>query len=253
MVHSGNSYEFFLSELSLNDNAELGYIIELMRAANHMKETNQLLYLLSNLNQLDEDEPAYLDVEVDSTRVFLFNMSAAQLREALHLFHKLSKLQIYNDFKKGVTSEQIIVVSRLEEYVNEFEQKKGLLYETLIPLRNKVFHYDAKAASEWGKQRTETEKYEKPPYYKISFEALEFGLGIEYDEYLFGKYLFIGVNGFNSILSAQKQIYEIHNLFILFLQFIVDYLMKRSNVPMNREFGWSLEHMYGFHKANMEK
>ena len=148
MEGTRNTYKFFLSELSLNENSEVGYIIELMRTINHIKEINRLSMLLSTPDSLDEDEADYFDIAVDSTRTFVFNLTAAQLREALKLFHDFSKTAIYNDYRNNATPGQLEVISYLENYVNEFSHKKGLLYENLKPLRDKVFHYDAKAASD---------------------------------------------------------------------------------------------------------
>ncbi|TGC09447.1 hypothetical protein [Methanolobus halotolerans] len=248
MEDTRNTYEFFLSELSLNENSEVGYLIELMRAINHIKEINRLSMLLSTPDSLDEDEADYFDIMVDSTRTFVFNLTAAQLREALKLFHSFTKTSMYTDFRKNATTEQVKVISSLEEYVNEFTHKRGLLYETLKPLRDKVFHYDAKAASEWGLQKMEEEKDEKPPYYSVSLEKLEFGLGNEYDTHLFSKYLVFGTKGLYSLMEAQRQVYEINNLLVILTNYFVDFLMAKSNIPSNRDFTWALKYRYGFRK-----
>jgi hypothetical protein len=248
MENHKKSYEFFLSELFKGDEPELGYIIELMRAAGHIHEIQKLLFFVSTPDSPDEDETLEYEVELESLRVFLFNVTAAQLREALKLFHKFTKLPFYGELKDDFNEEQKITVSALENYVNEFEHKKGLLYNILKPLRDKVFHYDEKEATEWGKRIIADEKHEKPRVHSISMDKFEFGPGLEYDNDLFSKYLFWGggEQARDSLMKAQIEIWKIHKYFLDFVKIMSEILMKRAKIHSDRPFGWILKYRYGF-------
>ena len=169
-----NSYEFFFSELFTGNEPELGYIIELMRISGHIKEVKRILLMTSTPDSLDEIEAIKFETEFEALKIFLFNFAAAQLRESLKLFHKFMQLPFYNGLKEDFTDEQNIIATTLENYVNEFSLKKGLLYDTLLPLRNKMFHYDENEALKWAKEAIENEKHEKPNYQTISID-LKFG------------------------------------------------------------------------------
>ena len=56
MKNSRNSYKFFLSELFKGDEQEIGYIIELMRAAGHIKEIQNFFLFISTPDSIDGDE-----------------------------------------------------------------------------------------------------------------------------------------------------------------------------------------------------
>ena len=254
MKNSRNSYEFFLSELFTGDEPEIGYIIELMRAAGHIKEIQKILRFTSAPDSLDEDEAwEYENLEyelgIESLQIFLFNISAAQLREALKLFHNFTKLSFYAELKNDFNEEQNNVASILENYVNEFDNKKGLLYHILIPLRNKVFHYDEKTPIEWVKRVIADEKFEKPRVHSISIDEFEFGPGLEYDDHLFSNYLFWGGGqSCDSLMKAIVEIREIHKNFLEFVKAMSEILMIRAELPSDRPFGWELEYRYGFKK-----
>ena len=132
MENHKKSYEFFLSELFKGDEPELGYIIELMRAAGHINEIQKLLSFVSTPDSTDEDEILEYEVELESLRVYLFNVTAAQLREALKLFHKFTKLPFYDELRDDFNEEQKITVSALENYVNisgfTVEGRRAVIY-----------------------------------------------------------------------------------------------------------------------------
>lgn len=243
-----NSYEFFFSELFSGDEPELGYIVELMRIAGHIKEFQRILSSFSTPDDLDEFEAAILETELEPLNIFIFNFAAAQLRESLKLFAKFMKLPFYIELNDDFNNEQKIMATTLENYVNEFNQKKGLLYETLIPLRNKMYHYNEKEASKWVKNVIEIEKDEKPNFQTISFERLEFGPGLRYDDDIFSKYLFWGNQGFDTLLKAQKEIWEINQHLLDFVISMSEILMKRGNIPSDRPFDWFMEYFYGYKK-----
>lgn len=240
-----NSYEFFLSELFAGDEPELGYIVELMRAAGHIKEIQKILIISSPPDTQDEDEAIRQEVKLESLRIFMFNISAAQLREVLLLFHKFRKLPFYAELKKDFNEKQKRTAAILENYVDEYDNKKGLLHDILRPLRNKVFHYDEEEALEWGKKVMADEKYEKPRTHHISTKNFEFGPGLEYDNDLFLKHLIWG-QGPASMMKAQIEIWEIHKHFLDFVKAMSETLMKRAKIPRNRPDGWFMEYRYGF-------
>ena len=47
LKNNTQEYQFFLSELFRGDEEELGYIVELMRFADHIRDIRRLLLLLS--------------------------------------------------------------------------------------------------------------------------------------------------------------------------------------------------------------
>ena len=243
-----NSYEFFFSELFSGDELELGYTVELMRIASHIKVFHRILSSFSIPDDLDENEAVMLEIELEPLQIFIFNFAAAQLRESLKLFGKFMKLPFYLELKDDFDNEQKIMVTILENYANEFNEKKGLLYKTLIPLRNKIYHYDAKGASEWVKYVMETEKDEKPNFQTISIDRLDFGPGHQYDNHLFSKYLFWGNQGFDTLLKTQKEIWEINQHLLDFVISITEILMKRGNIPSDRPHDWFMDYFYGYKK-----
>ncbi|MCZ7380648.1 MAG: hypothetical protein O8C64_03610 [Candidatus Methanoperedens sp.] len=248
MKKNKKSYEFFLSELFTGSEPELGYIIELMRAAGHIKEIQNILMMTSPPDSMDEDDAMIYEIEHESLRIFLFNISAAQLRESLLLFHHFRELSFYVELKNDFNDEQKNTAKVLEDYVNEYDHKKGLLYNILRPLRNKVFHYDHKEALEWGKGVIDDEKDEKPRVHYISNQKFEFGPGLEYDSYLFSKYLFWGEQGAESIMKAQMEIWQIHQHFLDFVRVMSEILMKRAKIPSNRPSDWFMKYRYGYKK-----
>ncbi|MCK4796419.1 MAG: hypothetical protein KAT05_03505 [Spirochaetes bacterium] len=240
------SYEFFLSELFTGSEPEFGYIIELMRASGHITEIQKILFMISPPDSMDEDEVMEYEVEIESLLIFMFNISAAQLREVLLLFHNFRKLSFYAELKNDFNEEQKITAKVLEDYVNEYDDKKGLLYKILRPLRNKVFHYGQKEALEWGKNVMNNEKDEKPGNHYVSLDKFVFGPGLEYDSHLFSKYLFLGEQGVDSLMKAQIEIWQIHQHFLDFVRAMSEVLMKRAKIPSNRPFDWILKYRYGY-------
>ena len=246
MKNNNKSYEFFLSELFIGSESELGYITELMRAAGHMKEIHKILFMISKPDSIDEDDAMKHEIEFESLRIFVFNITAAQLREALKLFHEFTKLPFYDELKKNFDKKDVKTITILENYINEYNEKKGLLYTILIPLRNRVFHYDFKKANEWCRNLISNEKDEKPRSHYISIDKFVFGPGLEYDSNLFSKYLFWGVYGAESIMKAQMEIWQIHEYFLNFVGAMSEVLMKRAEIPSNRPFGWIMKYRYGY-------
>ena len=88
-------YEFFLSELFKGDEPELGYIIELMRAAGHINEIQKLLFFVSTPDSPDEDEALEYEVELVSCQ------ACNVARNITYVFHNQSGMieyeEIYRD------------------------------------------------------------------------------------------------------------------------------------------------------------
>lgn len=246
MKNNEKSYEFFLSELFTGSEPELGYITELMRAAGHMKEVQKILFMISTPDSIDEDVAMKHDVEFESLRILIFNISAAQLREALKLFHNFSKLPFYAELKNDFNKKDVKTITILETYTNEFDEKKGLLYTILKPLRDMVFHYDPNKANEWCRNLIYCEKDERPRSHNISLDKFVFGPGLEYDSDLFSKYLFWGNQGAESLMKVQMEIWQIHEDFLNFVGVMSEVLMKRAKIPPNRPFDWNMKYRYGY-------
>jgi hypothetical protein len=240
------SFDFYLSEIFNGHEPELGYIIELMRAAGHLREVQRISLMIESPKSVSDMDRMIWDAEVESLRIFILNISAAQTREALKLFYDFSALPFYAELKNDFSEEQNITANILEKFVNEFSEKKGLLHNTLKPLRDRVFHYDERDASIWGKFILDNEKEVKPRHHNISIDKMGFGLGSEYDQYLFSKYLFWGEQDSGTPLQALAKLTHIDKCFLDFVVALSEVLMKRAGIPLNRRFDWVQPHRYGF-------
>lgn len=241
MINQGKSYEFFLSELFEEDDVEVGYIIEMMRAANHIREVIEILFYMGPPEDSDEWEEEVFNAEMESKHILLYNLHASHLREALKLYGKFMKLPFYSELIKSFNLNQKKIANELEKYVNEFDEKKGVLYDVLIPLRNSIFHYDHKEALKWVKDKMDEEKDEKPNHHYISLEKKEFGPGLEYNNELFSKYVF------GRIMDIHlPEIIELNNLFLEYVAAMSEVLLSQAGIPDDRERGWFMKYMYGF-------
>jgi hypothetical protein len=237
-------YEFFLSEIFNGEEEELGYIIELMRVASHIKELKKILVLTFPQESVDEFESLKQQIKNESMQILLFNISASHIREALKLFGGLRRTSFYKELIKDFDLRQQDIAKTLEGYADEFTGERGLLYDTLKPLRDITFHYDQKQAKTWAKERIDEEKEEKPEHHSICLDNMDFQLGSEYEEQIYAK--FLGVGKDFSLMKAQVQVFEIQEKFIDFVKAMSEVLMRRAKIPACRKPGWYLKYQYGF-------
>ena len=217
-------YHFFLSELKSITEKDLAFIVELTRASQHIKDIKELFLQIVPEEENEEKELLFY-VKNDSLITMLFNISTAQLREALKLFWNFSKQDYFKQMMEKISQNNKKLLAELIELNDEFEGKKGFIYDVLLPLRNLVFHYDSTDAEKWIKQVKEIEHEEKPPNQSVNLTKNEFGLGKEYDKHIYSKNLFWGQNGFKSLMKNQEKVWIIQNKYIEMTKIIVEYLL----------------------------
>jgi hypothetical protein len=245
-------YEFFLGELFQSSDEFSGYIVELMRSAGHVHDFQKLFELLAPADSEDFDEVAR-DIEDDSLRVLVLNFSASQLRESLKLFSQFSKLSAYSELQKKWPKEQAECARRLMVCVEEFDNRAGLLYSVLKPLRDKTFHYKPEAAREWLRDRLANERQPKPPISLARPAQYYFGPGHDYDEALYSRHLFWGEEHAESLLRAQSEVWSIQREFLRFVRMLTETLLETANISSGRGLDWCLRHRYGFKRVGEGK
>jgi len=238
-------WHFFLSELFVKCPEDAGYIVELMRAIHHIVEFRKLLLKFSPKENGDEDAEGYQVAQNDSTIVFLFNLSAAQLREVLKLFYLFTKTKSYLNWVPTLATSDKKEIEYINKFISDFEKKDGFLFNVLKPLRDSVFHYDPKSAKVWVEKIANEEKNEKPPSYSIDVKDMLFGPALEYDNFLFSNYIFFGSDGLNSLGKHEKLILETQDKLLKVICLFVEYLINEAKIP-KRQFGWLNEYFYGY-------
>lgn len=242
------SYQFFLSELKNISDEDLALILELMRASHHIQNIHKLMSkIYPKQNQGDEeDEEEFVD---DSLITMVFNISAAQSREALKLFWIFSESAYFQHIRGMFSKDENAVIEKLIFENSEFKEKRGFLYEVLEPVRNLVFHYESGKSNEaalWIREQRELEVNKKPPYWSIDLDKYGFFPGGEFDGRVFSKYLFWGSDGFNTGMKSLENIWRLEKSFMEATKIIVQKLVDDSNIT-KREVGWFLKYHYGFH------
>ncbi len=238
-------YSFFFSEIFKGDEEEIGHLIELMRFCNHVISIQRLFSLLDESMGDEEYVP-----EHDPIITSLINISASQLREILKLYKDFIKLPFYKEAKQSFNEEQKSAAEEIEKYVKEWGSGKGLLHNVLKPLRDLVYHYDAKKAGEWVKEQIENEKCKKPFHSDFVPDEYFFGAGITYDSYLFTRYAFWGNHNFKSKELTISKIPEIQLKFLTVTSAFIELKMKTAKIPRNRPWDWNLKYFYGYEPTN---
>ncbi|MFT4326481.1 MAG: hypothetical protein ACMXYK_03185 [Candidatus Woesearchaeota archaeon] len=218
---------FFLSECKKTSEEDLAFLIELMRASQHVKDIFKLMTKFDT-EGLNEDEEMEFNIENDSLMTLILNVSAAQLREAIKVYFKFSKKSIYTELCKLVEDKK-----NLEQFhilFKEYDDKKGYIYETLEPIRNSIFHYLPSEALEWVKAAKLEEIQRKPRYFFIDCEKYEFGPGLEYDSHIYAKFLFWGNEGFESLFKSQKRLWELQLAFLNVVKDLVSALLQKEGI-----------------------
>ena len=239
---------FFISELSKKYSNDLGTIIELMRASNHIREFQRLLMMMNPDESVGDDEEAIYWIENDSLLTLIFNMSAAQTREALKLFGCLMRSKLYKNWKSRLIGKKDKEFLELIDVVENFKKQGNFLQHTLKPLRDSVYHYDPEKAQEWICELKENEKERKPSYQTVDLKHFEFGPGSELDKKLFSEYLLFG-KGFiskeNKLFKSQKKLIRLQSSLIEITSSITEFLLKESNIG-KRKIRWNLKYWHGF-------
>lgn len=240
-------YHFFLTELLKGITEERGYVVELMRAATNIKDVQKLTLLINPSPSLSEEEELNYWNEMDTTIIFALNLNAAQLREVLKLFSDFIKTKLYTDFKATLSLTDLAELKLMEETVDSYNKSGNIMHDTLIPLRNLIFHYNDKEAVEWVENIFENEKKRKPRETYIDIQKLDFGPGIDYNLKIYSDYIFMPKQAPLQILKFQESIIDLQSKFIHFVQILSKYLLKRAGIK-KREFDWGMEYFYGYHQ-----
>jgi hypothetical protein len=237
------NYNFLLSEIFDENDPYLGQVIELMRAAEHIKHITTILVMIPDDEKNDENE-----IYWDSTRVFAFNLAASMLREALRPLYDFMKSDFYKEIKDMFDERGQKAANYLEVATN-INDKNGLLKIILIPLRNATFHYDHKLASEWGKKRIEMETQEKPPISSLTLSDqitnCFFGPGADFDGARFQEHWIFGRE---ELFKAQTEIILCQLNFIYFVRTLCTVLMDRAKISNERSFDFFMKYRYGYER-----
>lgn len=146
---------------------------------------------------------------------------------------------------------EIANLEQLEVVVNTFKMPGNCIREVLKPLRDIVFHYDNKKATEWAEQRMEDEKGRKPPIMYMDLVKSEFGPGIEYNEHIFSNSLFMHPSARMMFFQNQQITQDLQERYLGFVKALSKYLLKRAKIK-KREFDWFMQYMYGFRPSEGE-
>lgn len=235
-------YRFLISELKNCNEADICFIIEIMRSTEHAKSFVEMMNERAMVKQaLNESEEF---PEAQPSDIFLTNLMLAQFREALKLFGQFSKRDIYKLFYDSLSDEQRSNVDPIAHAVDEFEKKTGIIYDILKPHRDRVFHYDTKKVTEWISEIRQYEKANPPFIQSLDPEKFDFYMGVEYDIFLHTNSLSNDVEQDNEPSAAMGR-NEIFDLQHHFLHFAVDlgmFLMDSNNIKK----GEKLSHLHRF-------
>lgn len=235
----GEEAHFFLSEFDKIEEKDLACVIELMRAANHIR---YMMVLNETIPMEDEDV-----TEKESIFIMLLSISASQLREALKLFGDFTKTELFKKINKKFSTKEREMFDNLIGVVDNFGNEGNIISDILKPLRDSTFHYCPKKAKEWIKQQKEEESQEKPHYYTVNLDKRVFGPGLWYDDYLYRRFLFFGSHYPDNIMKTQEEVWELQFKFIEAVKIITKHLLIEEEIP-SREFGWFNKYSYGFKK-----
>ena len=236
------NYNFFLSEIFNENNKELGQIIELMRAAEHIKHITTILLLIPKDDITNEEQEIYYE----GLTIFTFNLAASQLRETLKLLDKFMKSDFFQNIKEYFDDRGQKAINYLEIAI-DFKDEDGLLKKILKPLRDATFHYDFSKAQEWGKMRMERETQEKPPISNLvlsdQITNTYLGPGADLDNSLYQEHWVFGRDG---LFEAQQEIIQCQQNFIYFVRALCEILMEHAKINSERPFDFFQQYRYGY-------
>lgn len=238
------SYHFFLSELKSITNNDLSYLIELMRASQHIKDIQKLMIKMNPEGLSEEDEMKYR-IENDSMIIMVLNISAAQLREALKVFWKFTETPFFKELYEELSLDNRKHIDELKKINDEYGQKTGFIWDVLEQVRNSMFHYFPDKSILWIAKIKEMELESKPPIQSINLEKFDFSPGMEYDKEIYSKYLFWGENGFESSMKSQKKVWDTQLNFLNSVKNLVEAVLIKENVS-KRKYGWFMKFFHGY-------
>ena len=236
------NYSFFLSEIFNKKDENLGQIIELMRAAEHIKHITTILLLIPKDNSTDEEQ----EMCFEGLIIFSLNLAASQLRETLKLLDKFIKSEFFQSIKECFDDRGQKALNYLEIAI-DFKDENGLLKKILKPLRDATFHYDFSKAQEWGKMRMERESQENPPISNLilSDQITNSFLspGSDFDKSLYQEHWVFGRDG---LFEAKKEIIQCQQNFIYFVRSLCEILMDQAKINNERPFDFFEQYRYGY-------
>jgi len=238
------SYHFFLSELKNISDENLSYLIELMRASQHIKDIQKLIIKM-NPKELNEDDEVVYWVENDSLIILVLNISAAQLRESLKLFWKFTETKFFKEIYKVLSKDNKKDIDVLKTLNDEYSQKKGFIWDVLEHVRNSMFHYLPDKSIFWIKKMKEMELDRKPPYQSVNLERFDFGPGKEYDKEIYSKYLLWGDDEFNTLMKSQKKVFDTQLNFLSSVKNIIEAIIIKEKIPKRKQ-GWFMKFFHGY-------
>lgn len=239
-------YHFFLTELFIGLNDEGGLVTELMRAAGNIVDLRKLTLSISPRKGMSCNQEEEHLLSTESVIIYTLNLNGAQLREALKLFGELTNTKLYQEFKSSLRPSQVKKILPLQDIVDSYKYQGNYIHDVLKPLRDIVFHYDTKKAYDWVISVMEDEKEKKPPISYMHPDHLEFGPGIDYNEHIFSKHLFLPSER-KSIFQNQQIMQDLQLRFLYLVKLLSKYLLKRAKIE-KREDGWYMNYMYGFRR-----
>jgi len=223
-------YKFHLSEIFSSNDKDIGFFVELLRAAEHMKNHYTFMLLIPQ-----EDINDIYGINWDSLRLYYMNLSASQLREVFRLLGDLSKKNSFKETINELSERGQSALKYLQKMNTDFENKTGFIKKVLAPYRNRVFHYDEDEAKKWGQERIEIERRSKYIHSSIILSdqiiSSNYGLGSKFDENLLVKYVYFGTEKPFEALEIIKRCQE---EYFYFVRAICEVIMKKHNINSDR-------------------
>lgn len=239
-------YHFFLSELKGLSDKDVAYLTEIARASQHMKDIHKMtLGVGVNEDTLSEGEKMLFWHYNDSLITLLFNISAAQLREALKLFLDFSHTSAFEKICKNIPANKSRSIKKIISLGNQYEQGVGLIREVLIPIRNLMFHYEPKKAVGWVREVKKLEGDRKPQWQSVKVESYDFTMGKQYDSSIYSNYLFFGLGGMDSFMKVQKEVWDIQMAFLDASGLVIEEVLRMEKIP-ERKWGWFMDFFHGY-------
>ncbi len=244
ILFSKIDYQFYLSEIKY-DNEDLGYFVELTRVVDHIQQTRDLLSFTDTELIDNEDVQIELEAKYDRIRTYLFIISAAQLRESLKLIGKFFKSKFYALIELELSQNSKELVKYFKKIMQDYDEKKGILTDILIPIRNKIFHFDTKSAEKWVDEIKNQELQRKPHFQSLNLNPLNMNLGIEYNNTIYANNLVYN-KGIKSFLASQREVWAIEEKLGAFVKSIIAIVMSKSDIEKHRKPDWFMKYWHGY-------
>lgn len=225
------NFRFFLSEIFKENDKELGFFIELVRAAEHIKNLYILLMRIPSEDIIDEIQ----GIHWDSVRLFIMNIAVSQLSEVFKFLGRLEETVLFNEIRNDLSKRGKKALVFLQEKSKDFMNDDSFIRKVLKPMRNITYHYDPNQAFNWGKERMKMETIRKPHYTTIilSDQTMRsfYGPGFEFDENILYKYMIMGLN---EPFKAQQEIIHCQEHYLYFVRSFCNVLLKKNKITPDR-------------------